>query len=223
MRNTVFFRRRALQLFAVLPLLLLPLFLGGCGEGSGYGGTTPMLLPPHIRKMAVRPFANKTQIFGLEDKLRLRVEEEFIRDGRLPYVNVEPDADGVVIGEIANYIKEPISYDANHVAQEYKLWVIMNLSFLDRVNNVILWTEPRLENEYRYFVETQPGGVTEEEARERLWDLFARDIVKRTIQGFGSVSGASERKVTDRPLAPPAESTATPKAPQERTAPPSPY
>lgn len=63
-----------------------------------------------------------------------------------------------------------------------------------------------MEQSYRYFVETQPGGMTEDAAREQLWDLFARDIVKRTIEGFGSVSGASERKVSHEGIVP---STAT--------------
>ncbi|HRY30770.1 MAG TPA: LptE family protein, partial [Elusimicrobiota bacterium] len=182
-------RAGLLLAFAGLSLLI------GCGEAGMYT-PAPMLLPPHIRKIAVRPVANKTQFFGLEEKLRLRLEEEFIRDGRLPYVNNETEADGVVVGEIVRYIKEPISYDANHVVEEYKLWVIMNLQFIDRVNNVILWQEPRMDQEYRYFVETKPGGVTEDEARELLWELFSRDIVKRTIEGFGSVSGASQRKVS---------------------------
>jgi hypothetical protein len=69
-------------------------------------------------------------------------------------------------------------------------------------------------------METKPGGIPEEEAREILWDLFARDIVKRTIEGFGSVSGASERKVPTKPL--PLSSGEPPKT-RPRTAPPSPY
>jgi hypothetical protein len=198
------------------------LFLGGCGD-MGYT-PAPVLLPAHISRIAVRPFVNKTPFFGLEEKLRLRVEEEFIRDGRLPYVNVESEADGVVAGEIVRYIKEAISFDSNQVAEEFKLWVVINLRFIDRVNNVLLWEEPRMEQEYRYFVETKPGGITEEEAREILWDLFARDIVKRTIEGFGSVSGASERKISDAPSQPVQESPAPPvPSPAIRTAPPSPY
>ncbi len=203
---------------------LLAVFFGGCAGEGLYTSAPALILPSHIRSIAVRPFVNKTQFFGLEEKLRLRVEEEFIVDGRLPYVNKESEADGVVVGEIVRYIKEPISYDANHVVEEYKLWVIINLSFIDRVNNVRLWEEPRLEQEYRYFVETKPGGVTEEEARELLWDLFARDIVKRTIEGFGAVSGASRRKISDAP--PPAEvqkSTAPAGPPPIRVPPPSPY
>src|SRR5688500_4179568 len=97
--------------------------LAACGETTEGYKPSSVLLPVHIRRIAVRPIVNKTQYFGLEEKLRLRLEEEFIRDGRLPYVNKEEDADGVVVAEIVRYIREPISYDDNHVVQEYKLWV----------------------------------------------------------------------------------------------------
>jgi hypothetical protein len=215
-------RRKTLtaSLFGLLPCFWL---LSGCGEGGAYK-TNSIILPPHIGKIAVRPVVNRTQFFGLEEKLRLRVEEEFIRDGRIPYVNSEPQADGVVATEIVHYIKEPVTYDANHVEEEIRLWVVVDLKFIDRVNNVILWEEPRLDHEYRYFVETKPGGLTENEAREILWDLFARDIVKRTIEGFGSVSGASERKVPNKPM-PAVEGDVPPKpaVPHRVAPPPSPY
>jgi len=37
--------------------------------------------------------------------------------------------------------------------------------------------------------------MTEEEAREELWERFANDIVRRTIEGFGSVTGVSPHTV----------------------------
>ena len=38
-------------------------------------------------------------------------------------------------------------------------------------------------------------GITEEEAREIVWDKLSRDIYKRTIEGFGSISGELERRI----------------------------
>jgi len=61
------------------------LVLSGCA-GSVYE-PAPSILPPHIRKINVRPFANKTQFFGLEEKLWLGVTNEFIRDGRIATVS----------------------------------------------------------------------------------------------------------------------------------------
>ena len=38
--------------------------------------------------------------------------------------------------------------------------------------------------------------MTEEQAREQIWDILARNIVKRVVEGFGSVTGTSERRST---------------------------
>ena len=110
----------------------------------------------------------------------------------------EETADGIVIAEINRYINEPVSYDENLVVQERKLWVLVNIHFLDKVNNKIIWAEPNLQGIHRYFVETKPTGITEEEARTLVWDKLARDIFKRTVEGFGSVTGELEIKVPQK-------------------------
>ncbi|MBI4055750.1 MAG: hypothetical protein HY402_06450 [Elusimicrobia bacterium] len=182
------------------PFLLLGLLWGCSGADIKYA-PAPQLLPSHIQKIAIRPFANKTQQFGLEDKLTLRAVDEFLRDGRYPVVP-ESKADGVVIGEIARYILTPIQYDANLVATVYKLQILLNLKFLDLSTQTYLWEEENLEGILNYLAPTLPGGKTEEAAREEIWDILARDIVKRTVEGFGSVTGASRRRVNPQQLPP---------------------
>ena len=204
-------------------------FLMGCAEMGEFQKPANVILPLHIQKIGLKTFKNHTQYFGLEDRLRLRIEQEMIRDGRLPFSGSEEAADGVVEGEIVNYIPQVATYDASNQPLEYRLWVIIDVRFFDRRENRVLWEEPRLEQAYRYFVETQPGGRTEDDARLQVWDLFARDIVKRTVEGFGSVTGASEHKVPESTLPGPKETlppptTATPPPPAEpRVAPPAPY
>lgn len=156
----------------------------------------PQIMPQHIKKIFVRPFVNSTTQYGLEEKLTLAVIDEFVKDGRFAVVNNEADADGVLAGTISRYILQPLTYDANMVVEQYKLWVLVDVSFVDRVQNVTLWSEPNMEGMQIYYDATRPGGRTEEEVRETIWDNLSRDIVKRTIEGFGSVSGASEKKVS---------------------------
>lgn len=198
--------------------------LAGCAEMGELQKSANVILPTHIQKIGLKTFKNHTQYFGLEDRFRLQVEQEMIRDGRLPFSGSEADSDGVVDGEIVNYILQVATYDSNNQPLEYRLWVIVDVRFFDRRENRVLWEEPRLEQTYRYFSNTQPGGMTEDQAREQVWDLFARDIVKRTIEGFGSVTGASAHKVPEKTL-PPANVPPPPPPPPEepRVAPPSPY
>jgi len=155
----------------------------------------PQTMPQHIKKLTVRPFVNNTATSGLEEKLTLAVVNEFVRDGRFAVANNEADADGVVVGEIKRYILQPLTYDQNLITTQYKLWVVLNLYFIDKANNVTLWTEPNMEGMQVYYDANQPGGRTEDEVRDILWDSLSRDIVKRTIEGFGSVQGGSEKKI----------------------------
>ena len=184
--------RRHIYFNVSFPLLLA---LSACGK---YFYTAPAALPPYIHKIAVRPFSNHTQQYGLEDKLTLAVQAEFNRDGRYQITN-EHQADGVVIGDITRYILEPLSYDANHVPTEYKLTIAVNCSFYDVVKSTTMWTEPDMRGELRYFVASSgfAGAMTEEDARLTIWDELARDIRTRTLEGQGGGKGAALQSSSD--------------------------
>jgi len=63
----------------MLRLLIIGLILiTGCQAYT----PRPQVLPQHIKKIAVRPFVNHTSQLGLEDKLRLRIIDEFLQDTR---------------------------------------------------------------------------------------------------------------------------------------------
>jgi len=175
--------------------LTLGLSLAGCGGLKSDYVPPAVILPPHIKGIAVRSIQNETSQPGIGNKLWLAVTDEFIRDGRIAYTDSEEKADGIVVGTIKKYMETELSHDVNLVPLEYQLWVIIDLRFLDKANNQYLWEEPNLEQKLRYFAETAPGGKTVEEAKEELWDRFANDIVRRTIEGFGTVTGSSPRAV----------------------------
>jgi len=172
-------------------LTLLTIFFGCAGYTP-----VPQILPPHIRKIAIPTFENKTIYYGIEEKFTLRVTEEFLRDGRLEITN-EENTDAFLKGVITRYVLEPLTYTADFVVEEYKLWLIFDLALYEKDKEEPLWEEKNLEGVYRFFAPTsnRPGALTEEEAREMLWDILARDILRRTIYGFGTVTGASERKI----------------------------
>lgn len=180
----------------LLPLLLIALTSGCATDGPDMSyRPTPQILPANIQRIALRQVVNKTQQFGLEDKLLLRVRDEFLRDGRYPLLP-EASADGVVHITITRYILTPIQYDSNLIPTAYKLRILVDLTFVDRSKNAALWEEPNLEGVLTFPALTLPGGRSEEQAREQIWDVLARDIVTRVVQGFGSVTGQSQRRIT---------------------------
>lgn len=188
-----------------ITLLAAALTLAACsGPGIRY---TPaeQKLPQHIKRITVRPFTNKTQQFGLEEKITLKVIDEFLKNGEYA-LSPENAAQGVIVGEINRYILTPIQYDVNLVPTVYKLNVIAGLRFLDREENRYLWEEPALQVTKMYSAANLPGGLTEEQAREALWEILAKDIVLRTVSGFGTVSSASKKRI------PPGSEVETPAA-----------
>lgn len=186
----IIMRRHILLVAAALALAAC----GGTGSDIIYR-PAEQKLPAYIKRIIVRPFTNKTQQFGLEEKITLKVIDEFLKNGEYA-ISSESGSQGVIVGEINRYILTPIQYDVNLVPTVYKLNVIVTVRFLDKEANRYLWEEPALQAIKMYSAATLPGGLTEEQARESLWEILAKDIVKRTVEGFGSVTSASQKKIT---------------------------
>ncbi|HUT85458.1 MAG TPA: LPS assembly lipoprotein LptE [Elusimicrobiales bacterium] len=151
-------------------------------------------VPQHIRQLAVSQFVNKTNFFGLEEKLTLKVIDEFLKDATYPIVS-EERAKGIIEGQINRYILTPIQYDTALVPSVYKLTVLIEVRLFDKQSQEYLWIEPALEGVQIYSASTLAGGMTEEQAREFIWETLANDVVKRTIEGFGSISSQSQKKI----------------------------
>ena len=182
-------------------LLILPLFLlCACAavQDEIYYKPNAQILPQHIKKIHVRPFINRTEVFALEDRLTISVVDEFLNNGQYSIVN-ENQADGVLAGEIMRYILLPVQYDTQLVPTVYRMEVLLTLRFIDKTTNETIWHEPGLVQVYTYSASTLPGGMSEEQAREKLWANFAKMIVKRTIQGFGSVQTQTRQTIQSNP------------------------
>ncbi len=149
-------------------------------------GKQPMsVLPTYIKKIAVNNFSNNTVHYGIEDKLTKKVIEEFLRDGRLEIVKTE-NADAVLTGVIVRYSLEPVSYDAQSVIEQYKLYIGVDVTLHDQVQNTTMWTESNIHEDYTYYVTAKAGQLveTENDAQEAVTDLLSRDVVKRTVVGW---------------------------------------
>ena len=174
--------------------ILLILFLTSCSSENIVYRPTSQILPQHIKSISVLPFSNKSSIFSIEEKLTLKIIDEFIKNGEYKVVSSD-NVDGILTGEIKNYIMVPIQYDSNLVPMVYKITIYYSLKMIDRKNNAVLWEENNLVANQIYSAPTLVGGMTEEQAREKLWDIMSKDIVKRTVEGFGSVTGVSSKKI----------------------------
>ncbi|MBT3392718.1 MAG: hypothetical protein HN833_02145 [Elusimicrobiaceae bacterium] len=179
----------------LIPILLTALIIG-CSSSEKKKvdyKPYPQLVPQNVSKIGVRPFVNKTQIFGIEDLLTLELVDEFIRNGSFALVP-ESQASGVVVGQIVRYMLIPIQNDTNLVPTVYKIEMWLNVKLLDKGSDIFVWEEPALNASHTYIAATLPGGITEERAREILFEKLSKDIVKRTIEGFGTVTSQRKRE-----------------------------
>jgi hypothetical protein len=187
--------------------------LAACGGPEVGYKPAAQLLPSNIQKLALRPIVNKTQQFGLEDKLLLAVRDRFLKDARYPLVP-ETDANGIVWITITRYILTPLQYDATLAPISSKLRILVDVQMVDRSTNQTLWEEKNLEASLTFAASTLQNGLTEEQAREQIWAILSPMIVKRVIDGFGAVTGTSERRITgDAPSTAPAAQPEKPLTP----------
>ena len=175
------------------------LCLCACGTEGAYYKPQAQIMPQHIKKVAIRPILNKTEIFAMEDKLYLELYDEFLKDGTYQIVNEDNGAEGVIVTTITRYLNVPIQYDSQLIPTVYKMDVWLDVVLMDKTTNQPVWREPAFLGTQTCSASTLPGGLTEQQARERIWQKLSKDIVKRTVDGFGSVMSENKKKVMQNP------------------------
>lgn len=180
-------------------MLCLCAVLAGCaGENVVY---TPQaqIMPQHIKKVAVRPILNRTEVFALEDKFYNELYDTFLRNGTYQIVAENNGAEGVVVTTISRYLNVPVQYDSQLIPTVYKMDIWLDVVLMDKTTNTPVWREPAFLGTQIYAASTLPGGMTEQQARDIIFEKLSKDIVKRTVDGFGSVHSENKKKVMNNP------------------------
>ena len=179
--------------------LLGGLLLAACaGEGVIYKPQA-QIMPQHIKKIAVRPVLNRTEVFALEDKFYIELYDQFLQNGSYQIVPENNGAEGVVVTTISRYLNVPIQYDSQLIPTVYRMEVLLDVVFIDKSTNAPVWREPAFLGTQIYSASTLPGGMTEVQARDVIWKKLSKDIIKRTVDGFGSVMSENKKKVMNNP------------------------
>lgn len=168
----------------------------GCLLLSSCGYTTRPGIPANLRTVYVKPFVNKidlTQLatdsrrfplyrHGMETDLTKAVINRFQFTGLLR--PAAPDrADSRVEGELLEFRKDALRFDANKQVEEWRASVVANVRLLDLHNNTVMWEEEPLIGDTTYF-ETGANAESEATALDRAIQDLARRIVERTVENW---------------------------------------
>jgi hypothetical protein len=140
--------------------------------------TLPPILPEDVKKVYVNLVENNTNQHGLESKCRNSIIEEIINSGRLSFVDKEKDADINLTVTIKRYIFQPLTYDINNLAEQYKMCIIASVSLVNNDNKVTLWTEPNME-ELRIY---RDCGDAIDEAIGESCTRLGKKVVRRVVK-----------------------------------------
>lgn len=160
--------------FIALPLIAAVLM--GCSY-SVYSNAYP-----HLKKIAVQPFENRSTEFGLGDILLSQLTLAFRNDGRLKLVTQQPDC--TLEGSIVSFEENVYSYDAANNVQDYQLRLTVGVTFTDLVLNQVIYENKSLSLVETYAVSEGSSArfKTKEEAVDELIQSLFRTVIQNSLE-----------------------------------------
>jgi hypothetical protein len=175
---------------SIVSMTILAFCLAGCGY------TTHSLLPSNYKNIYVDSFGNKIKISaeqsnvrmyrgyrpGLEANLTKAIIDRFLFDGNLR-ISSEDCANIVLKGELIDFRKEPLRYDANDNIEEFRLVLTVNMELIDTATGKTVWTQKNFSGETTYRTQG-PLAIDENTAVTNGIEDLARRVVERTVEGW---------------------------------------
>ena len=169
---------------------LMGLLLAGCGY------TTRPGLASYLRTVYVKPFNNKIDLtavntgydqfplyrHGMEADVTNAVIDRFQFTGLLRPARSD-NADSRIEGELVEFRRDALRYDASQQVEQWRLNIVVNVRFFDRRLNTMVWDEPRLTGDTTYFA-LGPNAESEAAAVDRAIKDLARRVVERTVENW---------------------------------------
>lgn len=176
--------------------MLCGLLVAECGLLAGCGYTARPGIASHLKTVYVKPFTNQIDVTQLttgherfpiyrhqmEIDLTNAVINRFQFTGLLRPSTAER-ADARLEGDLVGFRKDPLRYDASQQVEEWRLNIIVDLRFIDRTTNLLVWEESGFVGDTTYFA---VGSQAESEtaALDRAITDLARRIVEHTVENW---------------------------------------
>ncbi len=176
------------------PLLTAYCLLLTATVGCGY--TTRPGLASHLKTVYVKPLVNKIDVTQLTTSdgrfpiYRHRMEVDLTNaiisryqfTGLLRPATAER-ADCRLDGELVEFRRDALRYNASQQVEEWRLNVVVNLRFVDQTTQTVLWEESRFTGDTTYFA-LGAKAESESAALDRAITDLARRIVERSVENW---------------------------------------
>ncbi|MDR1259832.1 MAG: LPS assembly lipoprotein LptE [Endomicrobium sp.] len=168
----------------ILNLFLFFLFYIGLSSCVSFRDSVLNTSSKFSKKIYVKPFINNVKQFGLEVKFTNIFINELLNDGRFSLVNVEEEADVILVVKVEKYVLELLISDDEF----YRLWVVIDVLFIDKDSDTILWHETmkcmqiftkKFKNDLTNNL--VDDSISEAKAREFVWERLSRNIIRKMI------------------------------------------
>ncbi|MBN1756527.1 LptE family protein [bacterium] len=126
----------------------------------------------HLKTTYVAPFENETSEYGIEITLNEKVINALVGGHQF---SIESDelADSRFEGKILDVIREAYSYNQEEQVELYRVKIIAQITFYDKINNQQLW-QKRLDGWGTYSPE-----ASDDVAREDALEMIADKIIEQ--------------------------------------------
>lgn len=195
-------RRRA----AYFALLLAVLPAGGCGYQFAAGGRT---FESGVHTIGVRTFVNETREIGVEKRLAMAIEREFVLRGPLKVAKPE-EGDLVLTGTVKTAEDRPVAFNRDDEVLIYQTILSLDLDLRRRDTGKLVWKVRglRVADDYESvasvivttssdfrkstlnaedlggFTDVQLAETRRRETLERMIGNLARDVYDQIMEDF---------------------------------------
>jgi len=163
---------------------------------AGCGYATRSIMAAGDPSIYVQNFVNKIDVThetsdestyyaykpAMESDITRGVIDRFIFDGNYKIESLR-DATYLLKGDLIEFRREPLGYDANDNVTEYRLSVVVNMELRNLKTNELVWQESRFAGESTY----RTGGQfakSESTALDEAVEDLSRRIVERTVENW---------------------------------------
>lgn len=131
-----------------------------------------------IGSLAVQPFENDTEQFGLADRVTELVIDAFIADGNIRIVP-QDNAQAILKGTLTGYQRVANQFDENDRVQSYKVIMNFRISLIDPKDQTEIWTE-QMNQQGIY----DANNELEEQGQQRAAQRLVQAIIDKTTKSW---------------------------------------